>query len=70
LTALVLDLPPHHASYIQEEEDNVEEIEETMSRDPNEETQEIFARPQQRKIKFGDDDNLIKASIVDVDCSG
>ncbi|KAF9790489.1 calcineurin-like phosphoesterase [Thelephora terrestris] len=70
LSALVLELPPHHASYIQEEEDNVEEIEETMSHDPNEETQEIFARPQQRKIKFGDDDNLIKASIVDVDCSG
>lgn len=63
---MVLTIPRHYASSTQQEEDHVEEI---ALQNPNEETQEIFARSQQHKIKFGDDGHLLKASIVDVDCS-
>lgn len=71
----MLDIPPHYASVQEEEdieeetEDTVEEVEEIVSHDPNEQTQEVFSRSQQHTVKFGDNDNLIKASIVDVDCS-
>lgn len=60
----MLDLPPNHTSSTQQEEDD----EEITLHDPTE-TQEVFARAQEHTIKFGDDGNLIKASIVDVDCS-
>ena len=66
LTALVLELPPHYSSSTQLEEDAVEEI---ALPDSTGETQEVFAQSQGKKLKFGDDDHLIKASLVDVDCS-
>lgn len=70
LTALVLDLSPNQASSIQEEEEEEDDVEETVLHNPDGETQEIFARPKQHDIMFGDSGNLIKASIVDVSCSG
>ncbi|KAF9648821.1 Metallo-dependent phosphatase [Thelephora ganbajun] len=63
LTALILDLPRHHASSTQQDEDG------EGLYDPNDETQEIFARSQEHKVKFGDNKHLIEASIVDVECS-
>jgi len=71
LTALVLDLPSHHGSSTEQEEDDDDDddIEDTPLDIPTEETQEVLAPSQKHKIKFGDDGNLIQASIVDVDCS-
>ena len=69
----MLDLPRHHASSTQDEEDEDEEednTEEVHLHDPVDETQQVFAQSQTRNIKFGDDGDLIKASVVDVDCSG
>ena len=63
----MLDLPRHYASSMKQEEDNVEE---TILHDPNEETQEVFTQSPQHTLKFGDNGHLIKASIIDVDCSG
>lgn len=65
----MLDLPPHHTSSSQEEEEDGDDVEEITTEDPNEETQEIFTLSQQHRIKFGDTGHLVKASIVDVDCS-
>jgi len=62
----VLDLPPHYTSSTQLEEDAVEEI---ALHDPTDESQEVFAQSQRKKLKFGDEGHLIKASLVDVDCS-
>ena len=72
----MLDLPPHHTPRAQEEEDDREEEEEEEEEEeiPShafaDETQEVFAQSQKRRIEFGDDGNLIKASTVEVDCSG
>ena len=70
----MLDLPPHHTPRAQEEEDDREEEEEEEEEIPShafaDETQEVFAQSQKRRIEFGDDGNLIKASTVEVDCSG
>ena len=66
LTALVLELPPHYTSSAQLAEDIVEEV---AIHDPTDESQEVFAQSQGKKLKFGDDGHLIKASLVDVDCS-
>lgn len=62
----MLDLPPQHTSLTQQEEDDLEE---DRSYTPTDESQEVFAQSQAHKIKFGDDEDLINASIVDVDCS-
>jgi len=68
LTALVLDLPRHHASSIEQEEEE-DDMEEIAFQDPVDESQEVLTPSRKDKIKFGDNGNLIKASIVDVDCS-
>jgi len=44
-------------------------MEEIAFQDPVDESQEVLAPSRKDKIKFGDNGNLIKASIVDVDCS-
>ena len=62
----MLDLPPHYTSSTEPEEDDLEE---TPVYDPTDESQEVFAQSQAKKLKFGDDENLIKASLVDIDCS-
>ena len=70
----MLDLPPHHTPRTQQEEDDLEEEEEEEEEIPShalaDETQEVFAQSQKHRIKFGDDGNLIKASTIEVDCSG
>ena len=63
----MLDLPRRYTPSIEQEEDDVEE---TILHDPNEQTQEVFTQSPQHTLKFGDNDHLIKASIIDVDCSG
>jgi len=47
-----------------------DDTEETPFHNPTDGTQEVLARSQKHKVRFGDDGHLIKASIVDVDCSG
>jgi len=79
----VLDLPRHRSSLIRQEEDDTEDdaeddteynsednAEEIPLQDPTDGAQEVLSRSQKHKVKFGDDGHLIKASIVDVDCSG
>ena len=44
-------------------------MEEIAFQDPVDESQEVLTPSRKDKIKFGDNGNLIKASIVDVDCS-
>jgi len=44
-------------------------VEEIALQDPTNESQEVFTQSRGKKLKFGDEDHLIKASLVDVDCS-
>lgn len=64
----MLELPNHHVSLTQQEDDE-DDTEDIQLDNPTDETQEVLAPSQKHKIKFGDDGNLIQASIVDVDCS-